>query len=151
MDDSYVLTSEKQPRKQIYKFFAKKWKKWKLQQFTGQEKLIDLSNKLQDELLHVITDLSVIHYHSNEYYKSYTLQLQRELENRKQNGHRTENNEAKSSVLVEQHRHSKRQKLNDNRTNECIICGNKTFRKDSKLYILCEAEREENVFACNKI
>ena len=151
MDDSYVLTSEKQPRKQIYKFFDKKWKKWKLQQFTGQEKLIDLSNKLQDELLHVITDLSVIHYHSNEYYKPYTLQLQRELENRKQNGHRTENNEAKSSVLVEQHRHSKRQKLNDNRTNECIICGNKTFRKDSKLYILCEAEREEIVFACNKI
>ena len=151
MDDSYVLTSEKQPRKQIYKFFAKKWKKWKLQQFTGQEKLIDLSNKLQDELLHVITDLSVINYHSNEYYKPYTLQLQRELENRKQNGHRTENNEAKSSVLVEQHRHSKRQKLNDNRTNECIICGNKTFRKDSKLYILCEAEREEIVFACNKI
>ena len=151
MDDSYVLTSEKQPRKQIYKFFAKKWKKWKLQQFTGQEKLIDLSNKLQDELLHVITDLSVIHYHSNEYYKPYTLQLQRELENRKQNGHRTENNEAKSSVLVEQHRHSKQQKLNDNRTNECIICGNKTFRKDSKLYILCEAEREEIVFACNKI
>ena len=145
MDDSYVLTSEKQPRKQIYKFFAKKWKKWKLQQFTGQEKLIDISNKLQDELLHIIADLSVIHYHSNEYYKPYILQAQRELENRKQNGHRTENNEAKNSVLVEQHRHSKRQKLNDNRRNECIICGNKTFRKDSKL-TYCVKLKEKKLF-----
>ena len=32
---------------------------------TGKEKLIDLSNKLQDELLKYITDLSVIQYHSN--------------------------------------------------------------------------------------
>ena len=28
---------------------------------------------------------------------------------------------------------------------------NKTFRKDSKLYRLCETERAEIVFACNKI
>ena len=47
---------------------------------------------------------------SNEYYKSYTLRAQRELENRKRKEHRTENNEAKSSVLVEQDRRSKRQK-----------------------------------------
>ena len=32
---------------------------------TGKEKLIDLSNKLQDELLKDITDLSIIQYHSN--------------------------------------------------------------------------------------
>ena len=31
----------------------------------GREKLIDLSNKLQDELLKGISDLSVIQYHSN--------------------------------------------------------------------------------------
>ena len=75
-------------------------------------------------MLRGITDLSVIHYHSNEYYKPYTLQAQRELENKKWKEHRTENNEAKSSVLVDQDRRSKRQKPNDNRRNECIICGN---------------------------
>ena len=48
-----------------------------------------------------ITDLSVILYHSNEHYKPYTLQAQRKLENRKRKEHRTENNEAKSSALVE--------------------------------------------------
>ena len=47
----------------------------------------------------VITDLSVIQYHSNGYYNSYTLQAQRELENRKWKEHRTENNEAGRSVL----------------------------------------------------
>ena len=35
----------------------------------GREKLIDLSNKLQDELVKGITDLSVMQYHSNQYYK----------------------------------------------------------------------------------
>ena len=50
---------------------------------TGREKLIDLSNKLQDEILKGITDLIVTQYHSNGYYKPYTLQGQRELENRK--------------------------------------------------------------------
>ena len=90
--------------------------------------------------------LNFIQYHSNEYYKPYTLQAQRELENRKRKEHRTENNEAKSSVLVEHHRSSKRQKSNDNRRNECIICKNKTFRKDSKLYRLCETEGAENCF-----
>ena len=98
-----------------------------------------------------ITDLSVIQYHSNEYYKPYTLQAQRELENRERKDYRTENNEAKSSALVEQDRHSKRQKLNYNRRNECIIGRNKTFRKDSKLYKLRETETAEIVFACNKI
>ena len=44
-------------------------------------------------------------------------------------------------MLVEQDRCSKRQKSNDNRSNECMICGNKTFRKDSKFYRLCETER----------
>ena len=104
---------------------------------------------MQDELLKGITDLSV-QYHSNEYYKPYTLPAQREFENRKQKEYRTENNEVKSSALVEQNRHSKRQKLNDNRRNGCIICGNKTLRKDSKRYRSCETERAE-IFACNKI
>ena len=118
---------------------------------TGREKLIDLSNKLQDDLLKGIADLSIVQYHSNEYCKPYTLQAQRKLEHRKLKEHRTESNEAKSSVLVEQDRRSKRQKLNDNRRNKCTICGNKTFRKDSKLYRLCETERAEIVFACYKI
>ena len=103
---------------------------------TGREKLINLSKKLQNELLKSITDLSFIQYHSNEYYKPYTLQAQRELENRKRKEHRTENNEAKRSALVEQDRRSKRQRSNVNRRNECIICGNKAFRKNSKLYRL---------------
>ena len=85
-----------------------------------------------------ITDLSVILYHFNEYYKPSTLQAQRKLENRKRKEHRTENYEAKSSVLVEHDRRSKRKKSNDNRRNKCIICENKTFRKDSKLYRLWE-------------
>ena len=110
---------------------------------SGIEKLIDPLNKLQDELLKGITDLSVIQYHCNGCYKPYTLQTQRELENRKQKEHRTENNEAESSVLVEQDRRSKRQKSNDNRSDECIVCGSKTFRKDRKLYRLCETERPE--------
>ena len=45
-----------------------------------------------------ITDLSVIQYHSNGYYKPYTFQAQSELENRKRKEQRTENNEAKSTV-----------------------------------------------------
>ena len=85
-----------------------------------------------------ITDLSVIPYDSNEHYKPYTLQAQRKFENRKRKEYRTENNEAKNSAFVEQDRSSKRKKLHDNSRNECIICGNKTFRKDSKLYRLCE-------------
>ena len=110
---------------------------------SGIEKLIDPLNKLQDELLKGITDLSVIQYHCNGCYKPYTLQAQRELENRKPKEHRTENNEAEGSVLVEQDRHSKRRKSNDNRSDECIVCGSKTFRKDGKLYRLCETERPE--------
>ena len=93
-----------------------------------------------------ITDLSVILYHFNVYYKPSTLQAQRKLENRKRKEYRTENNEAKISVLVERDRRSKRQKSNDKRSNECIICKNKTFRKDSKLYRLCETEGAENCF-----
>ena len=96
------------------------------------------------------TDLSVIQYHSNECYKPYTLQAQRELEKRKQKDHRTENNEAESSVLVEQDILSKRQKSNDNSSNEGIICGNTTFRKDSKLYKLCETERTELLLHATK-
>ena len=113
---------------------------------TEREKLIDLSNKLQCELLKGITDLYVIQNHSNGCYKPYTLQAQRELENRKWKEHRRENDEAERSVLVEQDRRSKQQKSNDRR-NESIICGNKTFRKDCKLYRLCETEREE-LFLC---
>ena len=108
---------------------------------TEREKLIDLSNKLQDELSKGITDLSVIRYHSNGCYKPYTLQAQRESKNRKRKEHRTENNEAERSVLVEQDRSSKRQKPNNNRSNESVICGSKTFRKDRKLYRSCETER----------
>ena len=55
-----------------------------------------------------------------------------------ENGKNIENNEVEISVLVEQDRRSKRQKPNDDRSNECIISGKKTFRKDSKLYRLCE-------------
>ena len=87
---------------------------------TEGEKLIELSNKFQDKLLKGITDLSVIQYHSSGYYKPYTLQAQRELENRKQKEHRTENNEAESTVLKEQDWCSKRQKSNDTRSNESI-------------------------------
>ena len=47
---------------------------------------------------------------------------------------RIENSKSKSSVLVEQDRRSERQKSNENRSNECILYGNKTFREDSKLY-----------------
>ena len=77
---------------------------------------------MQDELLKGITE--------------------RELEKRKRKENRTENNEAESSVLVELDRLSKQQKSNDNRSNECIICGNKTL-KDSKLSRLSKTERAE--------
>ena len=50
-------------------------------------------------------------------------------------------------MLVEQDRHSKRRKANDNRSKKNIICGKKTFRKDSKLYRLCETGRAE-MFLC---
>ena len=46
-------------------------------------------------------------------------------------------------MLQEQDRRSKRQKSNGNRNNECVICGKRPFRKDSKLYRLCETERAE--------
>ena len=89
----------KEPRKPINVFFLKKWKNENFSSTsTEREKLIDLSNKFQDKLLKGITDLSVIQYHSNGYYKPYTLQAQRELDNRKRKEHRTENNEAESSV-----------------------------------------------------
>ena len=139
-----MFSPVKQPSKQIYVFFAKREKSDNFSSTsTGREKLIDLSNKLQDELLKGITNLIVIQYHSNGYYKPYTLQGQRELENRKSKEHRTENNEAKSSALVKWDRRSKWQKSNGNRSNECILFGNKTFRKDSNLYRLRETERVE--------
>ena len=120
MDGTYVLTV-KQPRKPIYVLFAKKEKSESFSSTcTGREKLMDLSNKLQDELLKGTTDLSVIQYHSNGCYKPYTFQTQRELDNKKRKEHRTENSEPESSVLLEQDRGSKRQKSNDNRSNECI-------------------------------
>ena len=101
-------------------------KSWKSENFsitsTGREKVIDLSNELQDELLKGI--------------------IERELEKRKRKENRTENNEAESSVLVELDRLSKQQKSNDNRSNECIICGNKTL-KDTKLSRLSKTERAE--------
>ena len=137
MDDSYVLTN-KTTKKTDLCIFCQKVKKSEnpSSSSTGREKLINLSKKLQNELLKAITDLSFIQYHSNEYYEPYTLQAQSQLENRKRKEHRTENNEAESSGLVEQDRRSKRQRSNDNRRNKCIICGNKTFRKNSKLYRL---------------
>ena len=144
MDGSYVLTSETTKKTDLC-IFCQKVKKGEnfSSTSTGRKELIDLSNKLKDELLKGITDLSVIQYHSNGCYKPYTLQAQREIKNRKRKGHRTENDEAESSVLVEQNRRSKPQKSNDNRSKECIICGNKTFTKDSKLYRLCEIEKAE--------
>ena len=134
----------KQPRKPICPFFVKDFKIVKTFSSTssGREKLIDLSNKLQDGLLKGIADLSVIQHHSNGFYRPYTLQAQRKL-NRKRKEQRTENHETKISGLVEQDRSSKRQKSNGNRNNECIICGKKTFGKDSKLYGLYETERAE--------
>ena len=98
-----------------------------------------------------ITDLSVIQYHSNGYYNSYTLQAQRELENRKWKEHRTENNEAGSSMLLEQDRRSKRQKSNNRKSNESIICVSKTFGKDSKLYRLCETVKAEFFLRATKL
>ena len=105
-----MYTPVKQPRKQIYVFFCQKVKKSEnfISSSTAREKLLDVSNKLQDELIKGITDLSVIQYHSHGYYKPYTSQAQRELENRKRKEQRKENNEAESSVLVEQERRSKR-------------------------------------------
>ena len=148
----YALTSETTKKADLC-IFCQKVKKSEnfSSSSTRREKLINLSNKLQDELLKGITDLSVIQYHSNEYYKPYILQTQKKLENRKRKKHRTENNEAKNSALVQQDRRSKQQKLNDNRGNDCIICRNKNFRKDGKLYRLCETERAEIIFACNKV
>ena len=58
---------------------------------TGRGKLKDLSNQLQDELLKGVTDLCVIHYPSNEYYKPYSLQAEEELGKRKEREHRTGN------------------------------------------------------------
>ena len=99
-----MFSPVKQPRKPIYVFLVKKLKKSEnfSSTSTGREKLIDLSNKLQDGLLKGITDLSVIQYHSNGCYKPCTLQAQRELENRKRKEHRPESDEAEISVLVEQ-------------------------------------------------
>ena len=55
----------KQPRK-IYIFLLKSDKSENFSSSSnGREKLIDLSNKLQDELVKGITDLSVMQYHSN--------------------------------------------------------------------------------------
>ena len=70
-----IYSPVKRPRKPIYVFFVKKRKKSVnfSSTSTETEKLIDLSNKLRDELLKGITDLSVIQHHSNGYYKPYTL------------------------------------------------------------------------------
>ena len=84
---AHMYSPVKQPRKQFYVFLSKTEKSENFSSSsTGREKLIDLSNKLQDKLLKGITDLSVKQYHSNEYYKPYTLPAQRELENRKRKG-----------------------------------------------------------------
>ena len=58
-----VYSPVKQSRKPIYVFFSKRENSSSTS--TGREKLIDLSNKLQDELLKGISDLSVTQYHSN--------------------------------------------------------------------------------------
>ena len=75
MDDSYVLTTETTEKTDLCFFFQKVF----VSTSTGKEKLIDLSNKLQDELLKGITNLSVIQYHFNGCYKPDTLQAQRNL------------------------------------------------------------------------
>ena len=109
LDGSYVHTSETTKKTDLC-IFCQKVKKSEnfISSSTAREKLLDVSNKLQDELIKGITDLSVIQYHSHGYYKPYTSQAQRELENRKRKEQRTENNEAESSVLVKQDRRSKR-------------------------------------------
>ena len=90
MDGSYVLTSETTKITDLCIFCQKVLKSENFSSTsTGREKLIDLSNKLKDWLLKGITDLSVIKCHSNGCYKPYTLQAQRELENRKRKEHRT--------------------------------------------------------------
>ena len=149
MDGCYVLTS-KTTKKTDLCIFCQKVKKRKNFSSTSTER----KNLMMDENYMMdywkVCDLSVIQYHSNGCYKPYTLQAQRELENRKRKKHRTENNEAEISVLVEQDRRSKRQKSKDNRSNKCIICGNKTFRKNSKLYRLWETERTELFWRATK-
>ena len=63
MDGSYVLNS-KTTKKTDLCIFCQKVKKSEnfSSTSTGREKLIDLSNKLQDELLKGITDSSVTQY-----------------------------------------------------------------------------------------
>ena len=63
MDGSYVLNS-KTTKKTDLCIFCQKVKKSEnfSSTSTGREKLIDLSNKLQDELLTGITDSSVTQY-----------------------------------------------------------------------------------------
>ena len=102
MDGSYVLTSETTKKTDLC-IFCQKVKKGEnfSSTSTRRKELIDLSNKLKDELLKGITDLSVIQYHSNGCYKPYTLQAQRELKNRKRKGHRTEN---KNKIDAQNHK-----------------------------------------------
>ena len=84
---AHMYSPVKQPRKQFYVFLSKSEKSENFSSLsTGREKLKDLSNKLQDELLKSITNVSVKQYHSNDYCKPYTLPAQRELENRKRKG-----------------------------------------------------------------
>ena len=84
---------------------------------TGREKLIDLSNKITRWIIEKYYWFKRSTVSFNEYYKPYTLQAQTALRkiDKKHKEHRTENNEAKSSVLVEQDRRSIRQKSNGNR------------------------------------
>ena len=69
MDSSYVFISETTKKTDLCIFCQKVQKSENFSSTsTGREKLIDLSNKLQDGLLKGITDLSVIQYHSNGCY-----------------------------------------------------------------------------------
>ena len=55
--------------------------------------------------------------------------------------------ELENSTLVQRDANSKIQKSNDGRNTECIICWQKYFRKDSRLFRLCETKRVDS-FLC---
>ena len=118
MDGSYVLNSETTKKTDLCIFCQKGKKSANFSSSsTGREKLIDLSNKITRWIIEKYYWFKRSTVSFNEYYKPYTLQAQTALRkiDKKHKEHRTENNEAKSSVLVEQDRRSIRQKSNGNR------------------------------------
>ena len=80
-----MYSAVKQPTKQIYVFFDKKWK---IENFssssTGREKLIDLSNKITRWIIEKYYWFKCSTVSFNEYYKPYTLQAQTALRKNRQ-------------------------------------------------------------------